>query len=319
MKFAFDASEELIYEFEALLKSQSLVIEKDSDLEQVLLAVLEVNAKNKKEIAHNNEIDIRDLFSDQVGIVDFASKIVKHKYHKDFQQLIPHLRLLNSSNTSTLTKKSRVTDSGNNKLLELYIALLCMSFADDVFLDDPDESKGDNPDVMFTYKGMKWAIACKALHTTNEKSLFDTIEKGTDQINKSDAHFGIVLVNFKNIIDRDEIWPMYYLSEAKGDNAPEFGTFPTTDTPTKKLANYGNVYLKKLQDTIGQENLIKLSSSGKCPPGFLIFLQAVTGVLVNGLPTATLLKTFNCIQFDSFPNRYVEIAENLNKAMHDII
>lgn len=100
MKYPFDASEELIFEFEELLRVHGIIIESDSDLEKVTLAVIEANAKHKNEIPHDNETDIRELFTDQAGIVDFASKIVKHKNHKDFHQLIPHLKLLNSSHTS---------------------------------------------------------------------------------------------------------------------------------------------------------------------------------------------------------------------------
>ena len=42
------------------------------------------------------------------------------------------------------------TDSGANKLFELLVACFAMQCGTDVALDDPDSSKGDNPDVLVT-------------------------------------------------------------------------------------------------------------------------------------------------------------------------
>jgi hypothetical protein len=320
MKFPFETSEQDIFDFEQLLKDKGLTIEKNSDLEKISLAVLETNAKHKKEIEHNNSIDIQHVFSDVAGIVDFVKQILKHKNHTDFNQIIPHLQLLNTSLTATLTTKSRVTDDGNNKLLELYIALLCMSFATNVRLDDPKNSKGDNPDIMFDFNNQRWAIACKAIHTKNEKTLYGTIEKGTEQINRSFADKGIVLVNFKNIIDRNQIWPLTNQEEnEKNGDEPLFGCFPSIDEPVKILQSYGCDYQKKLIDTIGLENLLKLSESKKCPQGFLIFLQAMTAIQHEGQCPATILKTFNLVQFDNITDEYKELATKLNESMHNRI
>ena len=172
MRFPFDTSEKEIFEFEELLKSKGLSIQANTDLQRISLAVLETNAKHKKEIQHDNRTDIREVFSDVAGIVDFVKQILKHKNHHDFDQIIPHLQLLNTASTATLTSKSKVSDDGNNKLIEMYIALLCMSFATHVRLDDPNNSKGDNPDIMFEFNNQKWAIACKATPRCERKKRF---------------------------------------------------------------------------------------------------------------------------------------------------
>jgi len=319
MKYPFDTSEQLIFDFETLLKDNGLVIKKDSDLEKISFAILETNSKHKKEIIHDNSIDIRDLFSDVAGLVDIVGKIVKNKTHPDFKQLLPHLEVLNKAGTAVLTTKSKITDDGNNKLMELYIALLCMRFATNIKLDDPNNSKGDNPDIMFTYRNNEWAIACKALHSAKEKTLYDTIEKGTEQINRSNADKGLVVVNFKNIIDRNQIWPLLNEEEFKKGEEPIFSCHPTIDAPSKILQSYGCDYQKKLLELIGAEHLIALSKSGKCPSGFLIFLQAMTSVVHNGQCPATILKTFNLVQFDNVEDDYKQLSKDLNKAMHDII
>lgn len=319
MKYPFDTSEELIFDFETLLKDNGLVIKKDSDLEKISFAILETNSKYKKEIIHDNSIDIRDLFSDFAGLVDIAGKIVKNKTHPDFKQLLPHLEVLNKAGTAVLTTKSKITDDGNNKLMELYIALLCMRFATNIRLDDPNNSKGDNPDIMFTYRNKEWAIACKALHSANEKTLYDNIEKGTKQINRSNADKGLVVVNFKNIIDRNQIWPLLNEEEFKKAEEPIFSFHPTIDAPIKILQSYGYDYQKKLLELIGAEHLIALSKSGKCPSGFLIFLQAMTSAIHKGQCPAIILKTFNLVQFDNVEDDYIQLSKDLNEAMHDII
>ena len=121
MKYPFDTSETEVFEFEKLLNANGLIIQKGSDLERILLAVVETNEKYKKEIEHDNNIDIRLIFSDVAGIVDFVKQILKQKNHSDFKQIIPHLHLLNTATSSTLTSKSKITDDGNNKLMELYM------------------------------------------------------------------------------------------------------------------------------------------------------------------------------------------------------
>ena len=317
MKYPFDTSEQLIFGFEKVLKDNGLTIQNQSDLQRISLSVLETNAKHKKEIHHDNSLDIRTIFADVAGIIEFVNKIVKHKNHPDFSKIIPHLHILNKASSAVLTSKSKITDEGNNKLMELYFALLCMSFAANIDLDDPNNSKGDNPDIMFDYKGIRWAIACKAMHSDKEKTLYDTIEKGSDQINKSQADRGIVIVNFKNIVDRNKIWPIINEDQVnKNKEEPLFGCFPSIDGPVNILRNYGCDYQNKLVETIGAENLVKLKSD-KCPAAFVIFLQALTAVHHNGLCPPTILKTLHLVLFDSIDDEYKNLIVKLNEAMHD--
>ena len=55
MKFPFNTSEQLLFDFEQLLKDNGLVIETNSDLERISIAILETNAKHKKEILHDDK------------------------------------------------------------------------------------------------------------------------------------------------------------------------------------------------------------------------------------------------------------------------
>ncbi len=317
MWYPFETSEELIFDFEALLNEVGIVIRPNSDLEKIAYLVLETHAMYKKEIPIDPSLDVRLLFADIAGLVDLVSKIVKNRSHPDFKQIIPHLEVLNNASTAVLTSKSSVIDDKNNKLLELYIALLCMRFATNIRLDNPNNSKGDNPDVMFNYRDKVWAIACKALHSKNEKTLHNTIEKGTEQINRSSAERGIVIVNFKNIIERENIWPLLNEDGYRAGEEPIFGCHTSIEVPTEILHSYGKEYYIKLLTTIGADHLISMANSGKCPPGFMVFLQAMTSVEVDDECPPTILKTFNFINFDSLGNDFKFLGIDLNEALHD--
>ncbi len=74
--------------------------------------------------------------------------IVKSEDLPDLGGMIPHLALLNAGsflqNTRALTN-----DQASNKLFELLIGLAALNIPNTkVELDDPDHSKGDNPDVV---------------------------------------------------------------------------------------------------------------------------------------------------------------------------
>ena len=78
-----------------------------------------------------------------------------------------------------------------------------------------------------------------------------------------------------------------------------FGCFNTFEIPSQLLQNYGCEYHQKLINTIGLSNLQKLNTGGKCPNGFLVFLQTVTGTMHEGqCPIPTCLKTLNLAMHD---------------------
>jgi hypothetical protein len=317
--YSFEVSQQELFEFEELLNKHGLKIKSNSDLERVSLNITEINEKFKKKILHDDKQDIRMQLSEVAGLTEFIRKILKNQNNADFGQFIPHLHLLNESKSVSQTTKSKITDEGNNKLFELYVALLCMEIGDNLRLDNPKRSKGDNPDILFNLNGITWAIACKALHTRSELTLFDRIEDGVEQINRSAANKGIVIVNFKNIIDYDLIWPITNEEEFKKGEDPLFGSFTQLEIPSAILESYGIEYQKKLVEVKDLANLRNFNASGKCPNGFLIFLQAVTSVQHERNSPVTILKTFNLVRFDEIDAEYKAFVELLNLTMHDRI
>ena len=126
-----------------------------------------------------------------MGFVDLAGKVAGVKDRPDFSQLIPHLDML-SKTTVVQNTASSVTDGAANKVIELYIACLAMTFGSNIALDHPVDSRGDNPDVMLDFRGQRWALALKTLHSRNPRTIYDNIKKASDQIEASAASHGLV-------------------------------------------------------------------------------------------------------------------------------
>jgi len=153
--------------------------------------------------------DPRPLLRDAAGFVDMASRVLNARNHRDFEQLRPHLQKVGA--TSILqNRRSSITDADANKVVELYLACVAMRFAANIALDHPDHSRGDNPDVMLDYRGKRWALAIKTVHTTNSRTIFENIVKASDQIEASAANHGLVVISLKNPMSDhlDALWPL---------------------------------------------------------------------------------------------------------------
>ncbi len=151
-------------------------------------------------------IDPRDVARAAMGFVDLAGKVVRVRNHRNFGELIPHLQML-SKTTVLQNAASTVTDDAANKVIELYVACLAMTFGTNIALDHPIKSKGNNPDVMLDFRGERWALALKTLHGRAPRSIYDNIKSATNQIEVSPATHGLVILNVKNLLDYDALWP----------------------------------------------------------------------------------------------------------------
>lgn len=104
-----------------------------------------------------------------------------------------------SNTTVSQNSSSQVTDDAANKVIELYVAFLAMTFGSNIALDHPVHSKGDNPDVILDFRGQRWALALKTLHSRKPRTIYDNIKKAADQIAASFATHGLVVLNVKNL------------------------------------------------------------------------------------------------------------------------
>lgn len=156
----------------------------------------------------NFSADRRPAWRRAIGLADIATKILAVRNHTNFEQLEPHFQLLLGNEEISLFTKTEKENDANNKLFELLIGASAMRFMTDCELEPPDfGGASKNPDLIGTWRGRRWAIACKALHSDNPRAIVQRIEDGCRQIKKSGIPNGIIVLNGKNLIPHDECWP----------------------------------------------------------------------------------------------------------------
>lgn len=303
--FGFYEGQSLIISFEELLTNNGIRISKDCDLESKFLSVFDVLFNFEKRERLNQEEDYRALFRDFAALYDLSLKILSVQTHKNFEQLIPHLEKLNTCSIAQ-NSKSLITDQDANKIIELYLASLCMRFCNKIDLDHPHNSNGNNPDVIADINGQNWGFACKTIHSTNSQTIFENIEKAIDQIEKSISKTGISVINLKNVINHDAIWPAGK-------------TFQTLDEPLSYLRfDIKSIYESLLSD-IGIDKLKSLFIGKKSLPGILFIAQSASSVfrMETMSPTATRINVMYLFQIDEegFTTEDFEVIDQLNHFM----
>lgn len=309
-------SSERALSFEKRLNDIGIEINPNSDLFRIGFDVLEVYEKYKNPDLHDNNEDIREYMSGVMGFNNFIEKLFPFIESEYVDRIKPHLRLLNESSIPQ-TIKAKTSDNGSNKLFELYIASLCYPQFENIRLDSPDNSKGDNPDIMFDYNGKCWGIACKVLHSPKTKTIFGNIVKAVDQIEKSNSDSGFVFINLKNIIDYDKFWPIINKTEfLQGKEEPFFSSFSTAEIPVRMLCNYVLNIKNDLANEIGVDSLVNLFNGKKAQPVIVIFLQAPTGLINDGMPVFSLLGYLGMLSICEVDNQAKEILNIINDKIH---
>jgi hypothetical protein len=140
---------------------------------------------------------------------DLAAKVLEVSADLGFDQFLPHLKMLNAG-TIHLTEEPPAYADVYNKLIELYWSCLCTSLGRKVELDHPKQSSdGENPDVIaLDEKGAPaHAYAFKTVRSPHTQSVFEHIQKGIDQIERSPAREGIVALHLTPRIAKAGFWP----------------------------------------------------------------------------------------------------------------
>lgn len=303
--FGFYEGQNLVLAFEELLVKNGIKVRNDSDLESKYLSVFDVlfHFENREKL--DPEGDYRALFRDFSALYDLSLKVLCVQNHGDFDQLLPHLEKLNGCSVAQ-NSSSKITDQDANKIIELYLASLCMRFCKNISLDHPNSSKGDNPDVIAGIDGNNWGFGCKTIHTKNSQTIFENLEKAIDQIEKSKSSIGIPVINLKNVINHDATWPVSRV-------------FPIIDEPFSYLWSDINAIRESLINDIGVDELINLFVGKKSLPGVLFIAQSATSVFLMKTmsPTATRLNVMNLFQIDEqrFTVDNIKVFQKLNHYM----
>jgi hypothetical protein len=303
--FGFYEGQNLVLAFEELLGKNGIKVRQNCDLESKYLSVFDVLFHFEKRERLDPQGNYRSLFRDFSALYDLSLKVLSVQLHDNFDQLLPHLAKLNECSVAQ-NDKSKITDQDANKIIELYLAALCMRFCKSISLDHPQSSKGDNPDVIAEIDGIKWGFGCKTIHTKNSQTIFENLEKAIHQIEKSESSTGIPVINLKNVINHEATWPAGR-------------TFSIIDEPFSYLwADINSVRVSLLND-IGVEELKSLFIDKKSLPGVLFIAQSATSVFLMDTmsPTATRLNVMNLFQIDeqSFKVDDIRVFQKLNHFM----
>ena len=275
--------EESAEALEALLNAHGIAIVIGSQLERHVLSIYElVESKRQHRLLSSASNDVRAAYRTLIGMHEMSQQILAVAQSPDFGTLVPHLRLLNDGHVLQ-NAKSDVRDDATNKLFELMVGAAALRFAEDVELDHPVRSRGDNPDVILTTGGVKWGVACKVLHSPSAATLMNNIETAVDQIDRSAAEKGIVAINTKNILPHEDVWP---LAPIDGIAGSELATSAWNDcmAPLKIVRNV----VRKLSDELNAQfslaTLEKVFAGKRCLPGILFWSASATAVIVDNKP-----------------------------------
>lgn len=218
----FVAAGERVDQFLALLEEIGYPIVEKSKTENDALAAGEIIDIWRGRRPYPS--DPRPIVRAALGFADLAGKVMSTQNSPDFDKLRAHLAMLSGGSTLQNTAAT-VLDEISNKMIELYVACLAIRAGfTNVDVDHPVSSAGTNPDVMFDFRRKRWAIALKTLHSKSPQTVFDNIKKASDQIQASAADRGLVMLNVKNLLRHDDLWP--------GPNTPQL-----EDTAKEALAS----------------------------------------------------------------------------------
>lgn len=269
----FDQIRDEVRQFERILNRFGIQIGPGTALESMCLTLNDLERGQDRENWPGLMEDLRPATRAAYGLRDLVCRINRLGNHPDFPVLLEHLKLLNSG--AVAQNISAPTDQFSAKIFELLFALICLEVGDNLKVDGPVRSYGDNPDIVVNLAGKRWGFACKVTGGSSPKTLFDRLKDGIEQIEKTTGtEIGCVVFNMKNQIDHDQTWPMENPQQfAAGREAPTYVAWRDPRYPLGMLRDVARRWQKALFEAHGAENLRRLFVGKKSTPGLLFFLQ----------------------------------------------
>ena len=323
--FSLEDNQKVVLDFENLLRRHQMEIPMGSPLEEACTAILEMLEMHRDKAVHDKKLDCREKWRRGFFLADIARKALRAESHADFRNLLLHLRLLlepaNFSQFSAIQASASPKEKEtNNKVFELFVATILFQICSNLRFDDPKNSRAGNPDVIGEYKTKRWGFACKVSHSENPLTFLDRIRDGIEQIEKADVDHGIVIVNLKNLIPHDIIWP----AKRDGVNGEwTYGAFPFRDGPSEMI----QIIFQKFQQQVyaltgGHEAFVSRFAGKKAVPLVLMFYCSVTGYSPDsGVVIPIIVKRVFGLgaPMDKLPPEAREIGDLFNDFLHDKI
>jgi hypothetical protein len=323
--FSLEDNQQVVLEFEGLLRRHHMDIPIGSPLEEASMAILEMLEIRRDKTIHDRKTDCREKWRRGFFLADIARKALRAETHADFKNLLSHLRLLlepsNFSQFSAIEVSAKPKAKEiNNKVFELFVAVILFQICSNLRFDNPVSSDGKKPDVIGEFKGKKWGVACKVSHSESPLTFLERVREGIDQIEKSDAEHGIVIVNLKNLIPHDIVWPAK-LDKESGEWT--YGAFPFRDGPSEMIQIIFQKFEQQVYATTGgRESFVRIFDSKKAVPLVLMFYCSVTGYSPNsGVVIPMIVKRMFGLgaPLEIMMPEAFEIADLFNDYLHDRI
>lgn len=299
-------------------------------LEDLCLLLKELADFHQGKLAPERSCDLRPRFRRASGFNHLASLILAVKDDPQLRKMSSHLNLLNRG-TPTQNTPALANDPSANKTFELLMALAAIRIGSTcVELDDPDNSRGDNPDILADFDGETWGLACKVPGGDAPETLFERIKEGIEQIERSRATRGFVTLNFKNRFDHDSVMPDLG-RDSEGDIL--LGTHRDEAELRSRLKRYAEERLKAMAEHATEPILSNLFVQSKALPAALVVSQTTAGVRLppehappgmGGAPAVTFVGFLHFVDLEwsplVVPSRFDAktwlFLDKLNRALH---
>jgi hypothetical protein len=283
----FDQADKLADEFEAILKKYGVKIAVGSPLEWGMLLLhkmKDLHANPQNGLAWPSlGFDLQEA----VGVLHMIELVTRRANHPEFGKLIPHITLLNKTEVAQ-TKKARLTDNESTKVLELVVALASLEKGHDIELDDPiKSSRGSNPDVMVRMlDGRLWGFACKVARGDAPKSMFDLIKGGIDQIERSKAEVGIVILSLKDKLPHHALFPQLGTDPS---GTPILGVHRDVNDIKNRLIGFVVEKFIKMERDVTRDAIWNEIRGKKSLPGVLVPVMVGVGISTDKGPAASTI------------------------------
>jgi len=306
----FADARRIVEQFEDDLRSLGITISNGSELELICAYVMDLESQKNGESTVTVNSDVRPLWRRAVGLMSLLDMLNHARQRNQLSVFAPHLRILNAGSVSQNIRTS-LTDDTCNKVFEMLIALLCLPIAEDVVLDHPQSSKGDNPDVLAKIDGTLWGFSCKTPQGTSPKSLFDRLKEGVDQIENSPAQKGVVYFNFRNIIDHDAVWPEVLRETLPSDAPFTFRVWPDSSLVNEYYRNLVDAKNAEMLNAIGAPFVQAIFKDKKSLPGAMVYLQSAAAFKTEHGQTIMSISFPAMMEFGTIPDQDYEVIRRI--------
>lgn len=313
--YTYSEFENFLNLFKRIFSDNGIIIESKSKLSEICDTIPEL-VKCYKDKEYQKRIDNpKEFFGNILGFWIFLRKIINLSNHRDFVKLKPHLSLLASKEFNQNEKKGH--EDATSKIFELLFALILLQAGcDDLDIDSPTKSKGNNPDILVTWKGERWGFACKTVYSLSEKTFFDNIKKGIDQIQKSEADKGYVVINFRNIINHNFWGCQNNLNKNSEDSYVAYNLNYIVEKILTEVSEKEN----KTITEIGKKNILNAYIDKKASFGFIAFCSTIATMAPSGeLIPAEISMLVHCRFGENDFNDDLCFLNQINEALHDRI